>query len=197
MTIFGENVFDMKKIIYAFSATLIAAALFNCYSCNKIKDLAKVNFSMDNSDGEFVIPAIVTVGEANLGTDDIYMNLDSIIKAQNSKVGSGNIKEVKIKSCELSLTNGDSKNNFSALESCKLEIKSNVKADFIKMAAVSNNPDVEAQTLNLPVESSLDLKDYFLSANQFTYRISGKSRKTTDKDLNCKILVKYTIVAGL
>lgn len=197
MTTFGPNLFGMKKIMYTFSVFLVAALLLNIYSCDKIKDLAKVNFNMDNSDGEFTIPAIVTVGEASFGTDDIYMNLDSIIKAQNSKVGSNNIKEVKIKSCELTLSNGDSKNNFSALESCMLEMKSNVKPDFIKMAAVSNNPDVEAQTLNLPVESSLDLKDYFLSANQFTYRVSGKSRKTTDKDLNCKILVKYTIVAGL
>lgn len=186
----------MKKFIYTLSA-LMMIGLIGSTSCNKIKDLAKVNFNLDNADGEFTIPAIVAVGEQSLGTDDIYMNLDSIIKAQNSKVGSSNIKEVKITSCQLSLTNGDSKNNFSALESCTLEIKSNVKTDFIKMAGVSNNPDVEAQTLNLPVESSLDLKNYFLSANQFTYRISGKSRKKTDKELKCKVLVKYTITAGL
>jgi hypothetical protein len=186
----------MKKIFYTLAAFLMIGAI-GISSCNKIKELAKVNFNLDNADGEFTIPVIIAAGEATLGTDDIYMNLDSIIKAQNSKVGAGNIKEVKIKSCELTLTNGDSKNNFSALESCKLEIKSNVKADYIKMASVENNPDVASQSLNLPVESSLDLKDYFLSANQFTYRVSGKTRKTTDKELNCKVLVKYTIVAGL
>lgn len=186
----------MKKLFYTLSAVLMIG-LIGFSSCDKIKDLAKVNFNLDNADGEFTIPAIIAVGEQSLGTDDIYMNLDSIIKAQNSKVGSSNIKEVKITSCELTLTNGDSKNNFSALESCTLDIKSNVKTDFIRMAGVSNNPDVEAQTLNLPVESSLDLKNYFLSANQFTYRITGKSRKTTDKELKCKVLVKYTITAGL
>jgi hypothetical protein len=166
-------------------------------SCDKLKDLAKVNFDMDNADGEFSIPIITSIGEQNLGTDDFYMNIDSTIKAQNSEVGSANIKEVKIKSCELSLTNGDSKNNFSAFESCTLEIKSNAKSTFVKMAGTSSNPDVEAQTINLPVESTLDLKDYFVNGSQFTYRITAKTRKKTDKELKCKVMVKYNIVAGL
>lgn len=186
----------MKKVVYTLTIALMMGVI-GFSSCDKIKDLAKVNFNLSNAEGQITIPAILVVGEQSFGTDDIYLNLDSMIKAQNSKVGAANIKEVKIKSCELTLTNGDSKNNFSALEACSLDIKSNVKTDFIKMAGVSNNPDVEAQSLNLPVESSLDLKDYFLSASQFTYRISGKSRKTTDKELKCNVLVNYTIVAGL
>lgn len=186
----------MKKIMYTVAAFLLLGSL-SFMSCDKIKELAKVNFNLDNADGEFTIPIIISVGEQSLGTDDIYMNLDSIIKAQNSQVGAANIKEVKLKSCELSLSNGDSKNNFSALESCTLDIKSNVKTEYVRMAGTTSNPDAESQTLNLPVESSLDLKEYFLSANQFSYRISGKARKTTDKELRCKVLVKYTIVAGL
>lgn len=186
----------MKKIFCA-SALLLALGLSVFSSCDKVKDLAKVNLNLDNADGEFTIPVLVTTGDVTLGTDDIYVNLDSMIKAQNSQVSAKNIKEVRVKSCELTLSNGDSKNNFSVLESCKLEVKSNTKAEFITLASVSNNPDTEAQSLNLPVNSSLDLKDYFLSANTFSYRVSGKTRKTTDKELNCKVLVKYTITAGL
>jgi hypothetical protein len=74
---------------------------------------------------------------------------------------------------------------------------SNVKTDYLGIATLATNPDAAAQTLDLPVNTSLDLKNYFLSANQFTYRITGKARKTTSKELNCKVLVKYTIVAGL
>ena len=186
----------MKKAIYSLAA-LLTIGLVSFSSCDKIKDLAKANFNLENADGEFTIPVILVAGDAQLNTTDIYMNLDSIIKAQNSKLGAGNIKEVKITSCDLNLTNGDAANNFSVLESCMLEIKSNTKTDFVKMANLSNNPDVEAQTLSLPVESSLDLKDYFLSATQFSYRISGKARKTTDKELKGTVLVKYSIVAGL
>lgn len=186
----------MKKVIYSL-ATLLTVGLISFSSCDKIKDLAKVNFNLENADGEFTIPVIVAAGNAQLSTSDIYMNLDSIIKAQNSKLGADNIKEVKISSCDLSLTNGDVDNNFSVLESCMLEIKSNTKTEFVKMANLSNNPDVEAQNLSLPVESSLDLKDYFLSATQFSYRITGKARKTTNKELKGKVLVKYTIAAGL
>lgn len=186
----------MKKIIYT-AAALLTLSFATLSSCDKIKSLAKVNFNLDNADGEFNVPALLAIGEVSLGTDDVYINLDSIIKAENGEVGSKNIKEVHVKSVQLTLTNGDAKNNFSALESCKMEIKSNVKTEFVTMASVTNNPDVEAFTLNMPVESSLELKDYFLNANVFSYRISGKTRKTTDKELNCKVLVKYTIVAGL
>lgn len=186
----------MKKTIYAIAA-LLMLGLGGFSSCDKLKDLAKVNLNLENGDGEFNIPILAVVTEQNLGADDVYLNLDSIIKAQDSKVGAGNIKEVRIKSCKLILSNGDSANNFSALESCTLDIKSNTKSDFVRMAGITNNPDVAAQELSLPVESSLDLKDYFMSANQFTYRISGKNRKTTDKELKCKVLVQYNIVAGL
>lgn len=186
----------MKKIIYAFSALLLAGVVAFS-SCDKVKDLVKVNFNLENASGEFSVPALTAVGEVSLGTDDVYINLDSIIKAQNAEVNSKNIKEVRLTSCELVLQNGDAKNNFSALESCKLQLASNVKPEFITMASVENNPDVVAYTLVLPVDNSLDLKDYFLNATTFSYKVSGKTRKTTDKPLDCKIVVKYNIVAGL
>lgn len=186
----------MKKILFSI-VLLLTLSISVLPSCNKLKELAKVTLNLDNADGEFTIPIIVAVGDATLGTDNVYLNLDSMIKAQDNAVGAGNIKEVKIKSCVLTLTNGDAKNNFSALETCKMEISSNQKPDYITIASVTNNPDVAAQTLNLSVNNTLELKDYFLSANQFTYRLSGKTRKTTDKELNCKVTVQYTLVAGL
>lgn len=186
----------MKKIIYA-STLLVALGATLLVSCNKLKELAKVNFNLDNADGEFTIPVLTAAANVSISSKDVYLNLDSIIKKQNSEISAANIKEVRLQSCELTLTNGDDVNNFGALESCNLEIASNVKTQYVKMAGVSNNPDKIAQTLSLPVETSLDLKEYFLSANKFSYRISGKSRRATTKELNCKVLVKYTITAGL
>ena len=185
----------MKKILLFSTAALLGLAAIS--SCNKLKDLAKVNINLENAQGEFTIPIILAAGEVSADASSIYINLDSFIKAENAEVGSKNIKEVHIKSCELQLLDGDSKNNFSALESCKMSIASDKNPSFTEIASVSGNPDAESQTLVLPANAELELKEYFLSATQFSYRLAATARKTTDKELKCKAVVKYTIVAGL
>lgn len=185
----------MKKVFYSITTLLLSLSLFS--SCDKLKDMAKVNFNLENGDATFTMPVITTTGEMTINASNIYINLDSMIKAQNSDLGADNIKEVRIKSCEMTLNNGDEKNNFSAIENCKIELSSNINTDNIEIASVTNNPDVAAQILPLNVNESLDLKAYFMNATEFSYRMSVKTRKTTDKELDCKIIVKYTIVAGL
>lgn len=187
----------MKKLHILSIALLSLVLLSGLNSCNKLKDLAKVNINLDNSDGQFTIPIVTTPGTENVMVSDVYINLDSIIKAENEKVGVGNIKEVKLTSCKLNLTNSDASNNFSALQSCYIQVKSNSKSEFTKMASVDNNPDVEASTLDLPVNAGLDLKDYFLNANTFTFSLGITSRKATTKELKGNVVVKYTLVAGL
>jgi hypothetical protein len=51
----------MKKAIYTVAALLMLGTI-SFSSCDKIKDLAKVNFNLDNADGEFTIPVIIAVG---------------------------------------------------------------------------------------------------------------------------------------
>ncbi len=186
----------MKKIIYT-SVALLLLGFTVLPACNKLKELAKVNLTLDNAKGEFDMPELTAIGEVNLGTADTYINLDSLIKAENSDVSANNIRSVHMKSCTLVLTNGTAINNFSALESCKLEIKSNKKTDYVQMASVTNNPDVEAYSLNMPVDQSIELKDYFLNANVFTIKVSGKNRKMTTQPLHCRVELKYTLEAGL
>ncbi len=187
----------MKKIIHLGLWALCISALLNLSACDKLKEAAKVNLNLSNNDGNFTIPIILNTGQQNVGVDEIYINLDSLIKAQNSKVGANNIREVKITKCQLDLSNGDAENNFSALQSCSMEIKSNVNTAYIKIAGINDNPDVESQSLNLPVESQLDLKDYFLSAHTFGLQLSANARKTTTKELQCQVTIHYTLVAGL
>ncbi|MGC4079338.1 MAG: hypothetical protein QM702_20315 [Rubrivivax sp.] len=177
--------------------TLLAIGLFTLSSCNKLKDLAKVTLNIQNEDGEFDIPATSSLIDIVIESNDVHLNLDSMISAQNSKVSSKNVKEVHIKSCQLKLTNGTADNNFSALQSCKLEVKSNVNTTYIALAQMDSNPDSAAYVLNLPVNDQLELKDYFLSANTFSYRISGKTRKPVTAPLHCQIIVNYSLVAGL
>lgn len=189
----------MKKVLLSVITVLIlCAGLAGLSSCNKIKDLASVNFTLDNAEGEFTIPVLTTTGTETFNADQVYINLDSLIKDQNQEVNAGLIKEVRIISCSLELLNSDEQNNFSVLESCKLALASNVNPDFITIAEISNNPDEAKDKLELPLSNpELELKDYFISATQFSYRVVGTTRKTTDKELQCRVRVQYRIKAGL
>lgn len=186
----------MKRILLG-TFGLMTIGLLTFSSCNKLKELAKVNINIENAKGEFDIPVASSVFDIDILSSDIYINLDSMISAENKEVSAKNIKEVHVKSCKLVLTNGTEANNFSALESCKLEIKSNVKSSFVTLAEKTNNPDAVAYELDLPVNDKLELKDYFLSANTFTYHITGKTRKAVTAPLHCKVVVNYNLVAGL
>lgn len=185
----------MKQKIFA-AITACIAGIMIFASCDKVKDAIKVDFDATSSDISFTIPVLEESGEATLAEDQAYLNVDSLIKAHNDQVGVENIKSVKIKSCTITLINGDSLNNFSVLESCKVQLFSDSKPDMITIAEISGNPDTETHTLELPVKSDLDLAPYF-SSRYFTYKLTGKSRRGTTIEMECKVSASYNVVAGL
>lgn len=185
----------MKKLInLSFGLLAITALIFT--SCSKLKEKAKVNFNLNSGTIEFAIPTITATGDATLSSKDVYLNVDSIIKANNAQLGAKYIKSVVLNSCTIQMLDGDAQNNFSALQSCKIEFSSNTNTNMITLAEITNNPDVEAYELTFPINSAVNLKDYF-NATNFSYVVKGNARKTTNKDINCKAVIKYTVEAGL
>lgn len=185
--------FILMKRIFFISLSLISIAIS---SCNKIKEAIKANVDLTSADIEFTIPQITAIGAANMGSKDVYLNVDSIIKANNAKLSASYIRSVNIKSCTITMIDGDANNNFSALESCKVDFSSNVNTNFITLAEITGNPDVEMYTLEIPVNTTIDLKDYF-NATTFSYNLSGTARKITTKDILCHATVKFSLEAGL
>jgi hypothetical protein len=180
-----------------FSLSLIAALgilLFS--SCDKLKEAINADINLNPQDIEFTIPIISQTGATTISDVNFQMNIDSIIKANNVKLSANNIKSVKLKSCTLTLLDGDISNNFSALEAISIKFKSNLKTDYINIIDVTNNPDIEAQSLEIPMNTTIDLKDYF-NATSFSYSIGGIARKTTSKTIQCKATLKYALNVGL
>ncbi len=165
-------------------------------SCNKLKDAAKVNIGLSSTKVDFTIPIITQTGPVQLAAFNEYVNVDSIIKANNASVAASNIQSVYITSCEITMLDGDAVNNFAVLESGKAELSSNTKPDMITVAEVTNNPDMLSYELDLPVNSSINLKEYF-NATTFSYKLSGTARRTTTKEIHCTATIKYNLVAGL
>lgn len=184
------------KLKNLFSLLIIAIISIQFFSCDKIKDAAKINIALSSEDVEFTIPIISATGATTLAAQDVYLNVDSIIKTSNTKLSAKNIRSVTIKSFDITMIDGDATNNFSALESFKIDFKSNVNTNLNTLAEITNNPDIDAQTLSVPVNSSINLKDYF-NATTFTYELSGNARKTTSHPIQCKATITYNLEAGL
>lgn len=185
----------MKSNILS-SVIFLSVFTVSLFSCNKIKELAKINIELSSADIEFTIPKINATGPATLADKNVYLNVDSIIKANNAELGAKYIKSVTLKSCTITMVDGDANNNFSALESCKVDFSSNINGSKVKLAEITNNPDVESYELTFPLGGTVNLKDYF-NATTFSYNITGSARKTTSKDINCKATIRYTLEAGL
>ncbi|MBL7773810.1 MAG: hypothetical protein JNM95_13175 [Chitinophagaceae bacterium] len=183
-----------RNFVITAAVILIGSVLLS--SCSAIKKKLNVDIDMTSSNVEFTIPVITTVGTTDMGEQTIPVNIDSIIKANNAELAASNIKSVKLKSCTITLLDGDGQNNFAALQACSASFYSNTQTTPVQLASISDNPDVESYNLTLPVNASIDLKDYF-GATSFTYHITGTSRKTTTKELHAKATIRYTLNVGL
>ena len=182
----------MKRIA-AIMITVLALG-----ACSKIKELVKITVPL-NSTFAFDIPAIPVSGTfppITIPTPPLH--LDSIIKANNSAASLNNIREAHMTACTLTLAQYDTANNFSAIKDCTIEIASTANSTFQTIAYVTNNPDVASGTLNLTVNSDLDLKPYFAdSTGTISYRISLTTRKPTTTQLSTTAALKYNITVGL
>ncbi len=181
-------------IILIIGASLCAFALA---SCKKIKDAVKVNVALQMADISFTIPVIEHEGAVTLGEFDVYVNVDSIIKAKNSKLGAEHIKSVKIKSCTVQILDDTiyPDDNFTVLQSCRAELSSNTKTAW-ETIAHTDSPVETPHKLELPVNSSLELKDYF-KGTWFSYRITGTAVRPTTHTIDCKATLQFDISAGL
>ncbi|OJW81587.1 MAG: hypothetical protein BGO69_07260 [Bacteroidetes bacterium 46-16] len=185
----------MKKIALILTAAVLSVSLLQ--SCDKVKEEVKANVDLQSTEVSFDIPMINSTNDNTaMGTFSATINVDSIIKAANAKLGAGNITSAKIKSMSIQLTNSDDSTNFSNLESCTASFSTDAKQDMIVIASVSNNPDVPASYLELSPNTDLELKDYF-NATTFNYTLTGKARRITGHSLHALATVKYGILVGL
>jgi len=166
-------------------------------SCDELKDAIKADFDYAGDAILLDIPEITSTSEVTIiGEEEYNFDLENIIKQNAPSFSISNIKEVKLHSVKVELTNGDADNNFQNLETLQVEVSATGLQNKIA-AEVTNNPNTYSLSLNVPVVGgSIDLKNYF-TKQQFTYRLKAKARKTTTKVLKAKITADYSFVVGL
>jgi hypothetical protein len=161
-------------------------------SCNKLKDLVTINVPLQTADINFTITP-QQAGTQTLAGFQVAVNIDSILKAQNSSLSLSNIKSVKIKSCDLVVLNATTSDHFGDISACQVSLAAN--NTFAKIADLTSNPEAYATTLSIPI-NDVELKDYF-NTSVLQYQLSGTIRKATSTTLNCTATLKFNIEAGL
>jgi len=183
------------KIIYQ-SLGLVAVLALSTFlhSCNKIKDAISINIPDQTVTADFYITP-QQVGTQQVATFQYGVNLDSLIKHENTSLGIGNIKSAKIKSVVLTLTNASGSDNFGAFSACEVGLSSSAKPDYTVIAGLTNNPDANQTSLDITV-NNVELKDYF-NSTYFTYKLSATTRRATTTTLQGKATIKFGVTAGL
>ncbi len=189
----------MRKLFKSFAfTTAILSTMFLTQSCSKGSLGQDVTWKGNDVTASVPIVPDTTL-HSSMSSGTFTYNLDSMIKAETKNAFNiTNIGKVTLKSCTVTIMNPDSANNFANFQQCNLSFYSNKNATPANIASISNNPDVYATVLNIPVDNTVDLKSYLYSSTSTTattvnYVWGGKLRRATTKSLTIMVHVEYTI----
>jgi hypothetical protein len=132
-----------------------------------------------------------------IGSTTVNVDIDSIIKSKTANTyGINNVDEFKLKSCELTILTGSSTaNNFANFKSAKASITTNANLTPSLVGEVTNNPNVFATSLTLPVNTTTNYKNYLPSSGPVTimYDMKGALRAPVTAPMTVKVVAKYSI----
>jgi len=185
----------IKKYLSISITIAVTFALLSLQSCGKLASLLTFNnLKLQPGSVTVTIPATSdTAAVLTLGSATNNYNVDSFIKATTgSTLGISNITSVKLSSCTITITSGENTtNNFANFSSCDASFYSNNDNTPYEIS-IPSNPDVYSTTLTMPVDTTVELKNY-LSGSTFTYSLSGKLRRATTVPLTCTISYSFTM----
>lgn len=184
----------MKK-----SILFIALACFGLTvnSCNKVTEQLAQAIGWDGVDVTIDVPPVTdTMLHGSIGTGTFTYNIDSMVNAASKGLLSlKNVSKFNFKSCTLTILNPDADNNFQNFQLAQAVFFTNANATSTNMGEIDNNPDVYAASLNVPVNTTTNLKSYLPASGPIvvTYVMGGKFRKVTTTTLHVNVHVTYNI----
>lgn len=155
-------------------------------SCDALDDLLSFTISNETS------IQIKSTSPINLPTEvitpDVTSNSSSEFK--NNKTEAGLVKDVKLKSLNLSITNPDGK-TFTFLKSIHLYI-STTNSDEIELAYLD---DINSTTNKIELMSTNAKLDKYIKADKYKIRTQVTLKETLTKDVTVKADMKFGVTA--
>ncbi len=182
---------QIAKIASFFALSCITMLGMN--SCSKLANNLKYDLNMQTATVNFTIPPCSNTSISLAGSETNYYNIDSFIKANTmGTMGVANISSAKIQSCSITLLDPKPNLNFANFRTCSGGFYSDGYTTPYDVS-ITNNPDVYATTLELPVDTSADLKGYLTNAHKFTYTLSGNLRRPTTDSIHCTATFSFKV----
>jgi len=173
-------------------ASALVGGLFVTVSCNKGKtNSTQKTEQIVTGNLSFDVPVFVKNGEYDSVTSFNFMiNMDSFVKSFDSKYNVENIQNVQLRSCILSVQNGDVNNNVRNFHITNIGITSGTNGYIKRIASATDIPDTAAYFVNLAPLYEHNLASYF-RADSINYRFYANVRRSTSIPLNCKATLSY------
>lgn len=173
------------RILFASALAVTCVGIAALQSCNKLANLVNYDLDMQTASVEVTLPPTSdTIGSA-AGSQVTHYNVDSFIKANTSNaLGIANISSAKMKSCTITLLNPNATNNFANFRTATGSIYSNTNTTPYLLSL--SNDDSYRTVLNMPIDTSAELKDY-LTGTDFTYSAGGSLRRATTDTLHVRV----------
>ena len=182
----------MKK---KFLFLLLIGSVVVASSCKKLEEATNQNISLTSAEITLSIASKGTSATAvELSSTTSASELDALIKKEAPSFGLKNVKSLKIKTLTATITAGsNATNSFSNLQDISAVISG---AGNPFTASYTGTPSAGSTTLNLTVDSSVDLKD-LISSSSITYTLKGKINTAITNNLTVKLKATYDVVVGL
>lgn len=185
----------MKKKLLLSAAILSCGMMFN--SCSKVANQLAQNITWEGIDVDIDVPPSTAIGTYTaVGSGTVSYDLDSFIKSKTADVfGIKNIDEFKFKSCKLTITNPSSTNSFGDFSDAKAEFSTSVNSTKVKLAEVNGNPDAASSVLDLPINTTSNMRSYVPNSGRvtFNYDLSGTMRRVRTTTTKVNVHIEYDI----
>jgi len=183
--------------MYKINSRTLCAAIFllvGFCSCSKLASNLQYDLSLQTASVDIAIPPLTdTTMSIAMGTITSPYNTDSFVKANtDGLLGVSNIGSAKMVSCNLTLQNPNTGNNFGNFQTASVSFSTNSNTTPVTVASVTDNPVAYAASMDLPVNTSADLSSY-LHGNQLTYSLAGKLHNPTTDTLICRVQLKLNV----
>lgn len=180
----------MKKTILC--AIAIASSAFFSTSCEKIKEIVNVDVPL-TFDYTITIPASPLATDVEIPTVSVMTNVEEIIKDYTKESKIGEIRKVYFSTATVEVLEESryEDDNLTSISSFVLNMNSTSKSQWTSLVNLDSTP-TDPYELELPVNTTIDVKDYFF-ANDFSFNGTVGMTKSTTKDIKCKMKVKVKI----
>jgi hypothetical protein len=165
-------------------------------SCSTSDNVSNAIVGLQTNEIINIAPLSDTLQHDLLGTGTFTYNVDSIIKANTkNKLGLSNVENLQVIACTITIQNPDTADNFANFQASQVSFYTNSNSTPVTIGTVTNNPDMYAPALSVPLNNNPNLKNYIspVGPTTFTYSIGGKARRTTNIALNVLLHVEYHI----